>query len=189
MTITRQAPHSAATAPRLLVQTVVANDGWGEVADAETMVMRAVEAAWAYCWQRDWPELTARARLERFGSTAFEMAIELCDDERIRQLNVEFRGKDKPTNVLSFPSGDLCHPPPAPMAGAGIYLGDVAMALQTVQSEARQKRIPVVNHVAHLTIHAMLHLLGWDHIDEKAAENMEALEIEILRSINIANPY
>ncbi|RKQ69497.1 putative rRNA maturation factor [Litorimonas taeanensis] len=107
-----------------------------------------------------------------------ELSIALSDDAQIRCLNREYRGKDKPTNVLSFPV-----PPPAPL------LGDIVLAYETVESEAKEKNISFDNHLSHLIIHGFLHLQGYDHINEEDASIMEALEIQALTLLNIDNPY
>jgi probable rRNA maturation factor len=115
-----------------------------------------------------------------------ELGIVLTDDARIRALNARWRGFDKPTNVLSFPS-DL--DPAGLPAGAPWLLGDVVVALETVQREAAEAGRPVGAHLTHLLVHGILHLLGYDHEIDAKAVRMEALEIELLARLNIANPY
>ena len=107
-----------------------------------------------------------------------ELSIALVDDAEIRQLNWGFRGKDKPTNVLSFPND-----------GPALLLGDIVLAFQTIAREAEVAKLPFRAHVAHLLIHGYLHLCGFDHDSEAAAAVMEALEIDALRILNIDNPY
>lgn len=106
-----------------------------------------------------------------------EVSVVLSNDKEVQALNKTFRHKDKPTNVLSFPS-DLVE-----------ELGDIILAYETVMKEATESHIPLLNHTRHLIIHGFLHLLGYDHEEEKEAEKMEAMEIKILKSLNIKNPY
>lgn len=112
------------------------------------------------------------------------LSILLTDDAEMRKLNAGWRAKDKPTNVLSFPSENAVDParPPA-------YLGDVALGLATCKREAREQKKALADHVVHLTVHGVLHLLGYDHMDDDQAEAMEPLETEILAGMGIADPY
>lgn len=106
-----------------------------------------------------------------------DIALVLSNDAQVQQMNAEFRGKDKPTNVLSFPSDeDEAH-------------GDIIMALETMQREAEEQGKRFGAHFAHLLVHGVLHLLGYDHIEPEEAEIMEEMEIAILASHSIANPY
>lgn len=107
-----------------------------------------------------------------------EIALMLCDDATIQGLNAKFRHKDKATNVLSFPSGDEQG-----------FLGDIALARETCMREAAAGSATLRDHAAHLIIHGMLHLIGYDHETDEEAEVMEAREAEILQSMGIANPY
>jgi probable rRNA maturation factor len=106
----------------------------------------------------------------------------LTDDAEQRQLNREWRGIDKPTNVLSFPQ----IAPHAPLAG---LLGDIILAHETLQREATELGVGFFDHFSHLVIHGFLHILGYDHIEEDEALVMERLETQILRSLGIADPY
>lgn len=121
-------------------------------------------------------ELPAKARTG--------LSILLTDDDEMRKLNAGWRAKDRPTNVLSFPAENAVDPakPPA-------YLGDVALGLATCQREAREQKKTLADHVAHLTVHGVLHLIGYDHMDDEQAEAMEPLETEILAGLGIADPY
>ena len=105
-----------------------------------------------------------------------ELSIALVSDSDIQALNRDYRHKDKPTNVLSFPQD-------------GPLLGDIILALETVQREAAEKSISLEHHVTHLIIHGFLHLQGYDHETDEMAAEMEALEIAALASLNIDNPY
>lgn len=108
----------------------------------------------------------------------FEIAVVLADDAFVQSLNSQYRGKNKPTNVLSFPSD----------SSSG-ELGDIILALETVEKEAKEQRKTFRNHATHLLVHGFLHLIGYDHIEEKEAENMEKMEIKILKKLGIVNPY
>ena len=105
-----------------------------------------------------------------------ELSIALVNDADIQILNREYRHKDKPTNVLSFPQD-------------GPLLGDIVLALETITREATEKSISVEHHVTHLIIHGFLHLQGYDHQSEATAAEMEAIEIAALAALNIDNPY
>lgn len=105
-----------------------------------------------------------------------EASIVLADDDFVQILNRDYRGKDKPTNVLSFPQ-DL------PL------LGDIVLAYETIAREAEEQEKSFDDHLLHLTIHGTLHLLGFDHIDDDEAEEMEGLEIVILDQLGVKNPY
>ncbi|WP_424944788.1 rRNA maturation RNase YbeY [Aliiroseovarius crassostreae] len=126
-----------------------------------------------------------------------EIALLACDDARIAELNGEFRAKGQPTNVLSWPSeeraaeapGARPAPPEADFPGAPIELGDIAISYDTCAREAVEQGKEFETHVTHLMVHATLHLLGFDHIDDKDAALMEGLEVEILGKMGISDPY
>ncbi len=124
--------------------------------------------------------IAAAAEIE---SDPGDVVVLLCDDPTIRALNAQWRGLDKPTNVLSFPAA------PSSGATADPHLGDIAIAYETIRREAEAEAKPVLHHLAHLAIHGYLHLLGFDHESEQEAEEMEALEVRILNSLSIPNPY
>ncbi len=113
-----------------------------------------------------------------------EISVVLSDDEHIRELNKHHRGIDKPTNVLSFPAVRMKTP-----AGAPRILGDVVLAFETVEREAKEEAKSIENHLAHLVVHGVLHLLGYDHEDDDEAETMEARERQILAKLGIPDPY
>ncbi|HEY8964479.1 MAG TPA: rRNA maturation RNase YbeY [Alphaproteobacteria bacterium] len=104
------------------------------------------------------------------------------NDASVQTLNRDFRNKDKPTNVLSFPDGDVD-------PDGQRHLGDIVIAIETVTREALDESKTFDNHLIHLLIHGTLHLLGYDHLNDKDAEEMESLEITLLKKIGIGNPY
>jgi probable rRNA maturation factor len=113
-----------------------------------------------------------------------ELAIVLSDDSAVRRLNRQWRGKNAPTNVLSFPA-----PPSGKGRPASPYIGDVVIAYQTTAREAVAEGKPFNHHVAHLAVHGFLHLVGYDHVNDGDAERMERLERRILAHIGVADPY
>jgi probable rRNA maturation factor len=143
-------------------------------------------------WQVLCAELTAHGHFvwQTLGLPACELSLVLDNDAAVQTLNHDYRGKDNPTNVLSFPAIDFAEPaeprsfPPPP-----VLLGDVVMAYETMQHEAEKAELAFSAHAKHLLTHGVLHLLGYDHQDEKQAAQMEALEIDLLAQCGIANPY
>lgn len=125
-----------------------------------------------------------------FGDMPVEVSVRLTDDAEMQRLNNDYRGKNKPTNVLSFPMHDA--DTLARWAAAGetdLLLGDLALGHETVAREAAEKGIGIEAHVTHLIVHGTLHLLGHDHLDDVTAEAMEALETRILAGLGIDDPY
>lgn len=116
----------------------------------------------------------------------------LTHDAQMRELNREYRGKNKPTNVLSFPGMDTDTLSVEGYDGPGlpsVALGDVVISLETAMAEAEDAGKALVDHVSHLTVHGLLHLLGYDHEDDEEAATMEALEVRILAHLHIDDPY
>lgn len=111
-----------------------------------------------------------------------EVTIRIVDEAESNQLNLTYRGKDKPTNVLSFPFE--C-PPGVELP----LLGDLIICRQVVEREAEEQGKPLLAHWAHMVVHGSLHLLGYDHIEDEEAEEMEALEIEFMAALGFDNPY
>jgi probable rRNA maturation factor len=134
-------------------------------------------------WAEALPDVEAIAR--RAASAALGSAgrrgvvVLLTDDETVRDLNARFRGKDAPTNVLAFP---------AP-AGPDAHLGDIALAFGVCAREAGEQDKPLADHLRHLVIHGVLHLLGYDHVTDAQAEAMESLERRTLAGIGVPDPY
>ena len=118
-----------------------------------------------------------------------ELSIRLTGDDQVRALNSEWRGKDKPTNVLSFPLAEAEDLDSGASEGPELMLGDIVLARGTCFREAEDKRIPLEQHAAHLLVHGTLHLLGHDHQDEAEAADMEAREVRALARLGIADPY
>lgn len=116
-----------------------------------------------------------------------EASLVLADDAMVRELNRDYRGRDEPTNVLSF--ANLDGDPPVPAGGAPLLLGDIVLAYETTASEAAAQGKPLADHFSHLVVHGMLHLLGFDHASAVQAEVMEGLETRVLNGLGIADPY
>jgi probable rRNA maturation factor len=121
------------------------------------------------------------ASADELSTRGAELAIVLTDDSAVRVLNQKWRGIDKATNVLSFPTGDACGMPP--------LIGDIVLAYETIAQEGREQGKPFAHHLAHLAVHGFLHLHGYDHRRRADAEAMEQLEGKILRRLAIPDPY
>lgn len=163
----------------LSVETCAATP-WPEAIDWDARAAEAVAAALAIT---PFAELADAAPL-------VEVAVRLTGDEEVHALNRDFRGKDKPTNVLSFPQvqADLLEGL-ANSDDGEILLGDIVLARETCAREAAEKGVSLADHAIHLIVHGTLHLVGYDHIDEVEAAAMEAIEVKALASLGIANPY
>ena len=149
---------------------------WPDTTDWETLALRAAEAIAAHA-----PEL-ANPRLSA--------SLLFSDDAEVHALNRAWRGKDKPTNVLSFPMLEREELLVLAAEGPPELLGDIALALETCTREAAEKGVPLEHHAAHLIVHGLLHLAGHDHVHSDAeAAAMEALEIKALAQLGIADPY
>jgi len=154
-------------------EVLVVADCWSAEADADAVIHRAIEAA---------------AAMVDTDTADAELAIMLTDDAGIRTLNQNWRGIDKPTNVLSFPA---LQPPEGANEPDDMprMLGDIAIAYETTRREADEEDKTFANHLSHLAIHGFLHLVGYDHEKDDEAEEMEALEREILATLGIPDPY
>ena len=159
-----------------ITEVLIVADCWQTEPDAEAVIQRAVAAA---------AEIAKAGLKADFGEA--ELAVMLTDDAGIRTLNNNWRGVDKPTNVLSFPA--------LPPTGAGgrddapHMLGDIAIAYETTRKEADDEQKPFDHHLSHLAVHGFLHLIGYDHEKDHDAERMESLEQEILAQLGIPDPY
>jgi probable rRNA maturation factor len=138
---------------------------WAEFPAMEQTVRGAIEAA-----------------LAENKATNAEVSVVLADDAKIRELNRAWLGKDKPTNVLSFPA-------PEAAGGEPRFLGDIVLAFETIEREATDEAKSLEHHVAHLAVHGALHLLGYDHEIDSDADSMEGCERLILARLGIADPY
>jgi probable rRNA maturation factor len=153
-------------------EVLVVADGWQSEPDAEAVIHRAIAAA---------------AELVDADLGEAELAVMLTDDAGIRTLNSNWRGIDKPTNVLSFPAL-----PPTGRRGPGDaprMLGDIAIAYETTRREADDEQKPFDHHLSHLAVHGFLHLIGYDHEEDDDADRMETLEQQILAQLGIPDPY
>ena len=148
---------------------------------------------------RSWERLARTAAQAAIAESAFpqlaeaerpvEISVTLTGDEQVRELNARWRGKDKPTNVLSFPMADERDLSRATLAQQELLLGDIILARGVCTSEAAAKHVSVEDHAAHLIVHGTLHLLGYDHGDDRDAADMEEREVRALARLGIANPY
>jgi probable rRNA maturation factor len=141
-------------------------------------------------------ERAARATLEHLSldPEAWEISVLGCDDARIAALNEDFRDKPQPTNVLSWPSEERGAEeagvrPGLPVSGPDPELGDIAIAWETCLREAAEGDKSLADHVTHLIVHAVLHLLGYDHLRDQDATLMETTEVEILGKLGVSDPY
>lgn len=170
--------------------------------DAEPLVDVVIEdSRWEAAELPALAERAARAALAHLGMDpgGYELALLGCDDARIAVLNAEFRDKPQPTNVLSWPAQELAPeepgaeplPPEPEMPGAPFAqeLGDVAISFDTCAREAAEQGLSFADHVTHLVVHGVLHLLGYDHVRDPDATLMERREVEILGILGVADPY
>jgi len=143
-----------------MIEIEVEAEAWtGALRDAEAVVDRAAQAA--------------------LGTVEGDIVVLLTDDAAVRALNGRFRDKDRPTNVLSFPAPENAAP----------HLGDIVLAYGVCATEAAAQGKTLADHLSHLVVHGVLHLLGRDHEDDAEAEEMEAEERDILAQIGVADPY
>jgi probable rRNA maturation factor len=155
-----------------LTEVLVVADCWRTEPDVEAVIHRAINAA---------------AEIAGADVGDAELAVMLTDDSGIRTLNNNWRGIDKPTNVLSFPA--LQPTGTATPSDVPRMLGDIAIAYETTRKEADDEEKPFDHHLSHLAVHGFLHLIGYDHETDDDAEAMEALEREILAQLGVPDPY
>lgn len=157
--------------PHISLDIEVEAGNWPPIEQLEAICRRACDAAQA----------ETRRAVSQSGS---DLSILFTDDRRIRALNAEWRGKDKATNVLSFPAFPSSRTGPIPP-----LLGNIVLAAETVRREAEEEAKPFENHLTHLVVHGFLHLIGYDHETDEQAEEMEALERRALARLAIPDPY
>lgn len=156
--------------PRVEIDLLVEAEGWQPPDELEATARKAVDAALA--------ELGARAGMPS------ELSLVFSNDAGIKDLNAGWRGKDKPTNVLSFPAFAVTPGDPLPP-----MLGDIVLAIETISRESSLEEKPFDHHLIHLIVHGFLHLLGYDHETDEEAEAMEAMERRVLARLAIPDPY
>jgi probable rRNA maturation factor len=156
-----------------------ADEEWDSSRSWEALVRKAAEAAIA---ESAFPQLAEAGRM-------VELSVRLAGDDEVRALNAHWRGKDKPTNVLSFPMAEPYELEQADEDGPAIMLGDIILAHGVCEREAADKGVSINEHAIHLVVHGTLHLLGYDHVAERDAAEMEAREVRALIRLGIANPY
>lgn len=163
----------------MLEVALEADDHWPASQSWEPLVRKAAEAAIA---ESAFPRLAA-------GERTVELSVLLTGNEKVRALNAEWRGKDQPTNVLSFPMAEKRQLSETDVAGPELMLGDIIIAREVCAAEASDKGIGFEDHALHLLVHGTLHLLGYDHHEDGEAGDMEAREVRALGRLGIANPY
>ncbi|WP_147178580.1 rRNA maturation RNase YbeY [Ciceribacter naphthalenivorans] len=160
---------------KLDIQIAVEAEGWAGEDELEHLAGRVLEAA---------AEYLRREEDQPFPGMPIEVSLVFSDDEQVRAINAEWRGQDKPTNVLSFPAFPL-----VPGGKPGPMLGDIIVARETVEREAAELDKSFTDHLTHLMVHGFLHLFGYDHMVVEEAERMESLETRILASLGLSDPY
>ncbi|WP_117195368.1 rRNA maturation RNase YbeY [Rhizobium terrae] len=161
--------------PELDIQISVEDEGWPDEPALLAMSGKVLGAA---------ADFLAREEKQPFPKTAPELSLVFTNDAAIQEINAEWRGKDKPTNVLSFPAFPL-----QPGGRPGPMLGDIVIARETVEREAVELDKTFSDHLTHLLVHGFLHLFGYDHMDTDEAEEMEGLETRILAGLGLSDPY
>lgn len=159
----------------------------------------AIDADAEWDSSTDWERLVRAAATSAIAESAFpqladgprkaELSVRLGSDEEVRALNAKWRGKDKPTNVLSFPMAEPYELEAADDDGPDLLIGDMILARDVCVAEAAEKGLSLDQHATHLVVHGTLHLLGHDHDDDAAADDMEGREVRALARLGIANPY
>ncbi len=161
--------------PAIDIQVAIECDGWPAHDLLEAFCRETIDAA---------STLLAVEEAQPFPHQGCELSLLFTDDASVCAVNSRWRSQDKPTNVLSFPAA-----PVRPGDMPGPMLGDILLALETVSREAVSQDIPFDNHLTHLLVHGFLHLLGYDHADEREACTMEGLETRILAALDLSDPY
>lgn len=172
---------------QIIVDTHIKTKQWQSIKNAKSKISSATFSIVKNCKISDF--------LEHDNKNQIEISISLVNDQQIRKINRDFRQKDKSTNVLSFPAHDVSDSimnfKKLAKTNNYLFLGDIIISLDNIRSEVNQSSADKTfdSHLTHLLLHSILHLIGYDHEDEKQAQQMESLEIEILKSLNIDNPY
>jgi probable rRNA maturation factor len=161
--------------PELDIQISIEAEGWPDEPALQSLSEKTLGAT---------AEFLATQEKQPFPKMAAELSLVFTDDASIKEINAEWRGQDKPTNVLSFPAFPL---EPGKMPGP--MLGDIVIARQTVEREAVDLEKSFDDHLTHLLVHGFLHLFGYDHMETGEAERMEALETRILAALGLSDPY
>ena len=164
----------------MLEVALSAEPGWDDGTDWQALATRAAAAALAATPQGEWADMAFTA----------EISVRLTDDAEVQTLNRDYRQMDKPTNVLSFPmiAPDLMDAV-ANTDDGELLVGDIVLARETCVREAVERGIAVSAHATHLIVHGTLHLLGYDHIDDREADAMEAIERDVLATLGLHDPY
>ena len=159
----------------------------------------AIDADAEWDSSKDWANLARSAAAAAIAESAFpqlgqgertvELSVRLTSDDEVHALNSEWRGKDRPTNVLSFPMAEVDELDTAARPGPELMLGDIILARGVCAAEAADKGVPLEDHATHLVVHGTLHLLGYDHMDDDSAADMEGREVRALARLGIADPY
>lgn len=157
------------------IQISVEEGPWPSEAELQSLSERVLGAA---------ADFLGREEKQPFPKMPPEVSLVFTSDASIRAINAEWRGQDKPTNVLSFPAFPL-----APGKLPGPMLGDIILAQETLVREAQALGKPFDEHLSHLLVHGFLHLFGYDHMEENDAERMESLETRILAGLGLSDPY
>jgi len=155
------------------------DEEWDSSRPWAPLVRKAAEAAIA---ESAFPDLAMSGR-------PVEISVCLTSDDHVRALNAKWRGKDKPTNVLSFPMAESYELQDESVAQKELLLGDIILAHGVCEAEAGEKGVPFEEHATHLLVHGTLHLLGYDHLDDADAAEMESREVRALARLGIRNPY
>ena len=156
------------TAHMMQAEVIINDDAWRSVDNLAALIKQSIHAV--------------NNQFDDADMCPTSVTLTLTNDPEIQRLNRDFRDKDKPTNVLSFPDGDMDD-------DGRLHIGDIALSYQTLAAEAEAEQKPLADHLTHLIVHGLLHLYGYDHIEDEDAVEMEALEIEILEDMGIKNPY
>ena len=163
----------------MMLEVAVESDGEWDSSSWDRLIREAAEAAIA---ESAYPQLRTTPR-------PVELSVRLTSDSEVQALNSTWRGKDKPTNVLSFPQLEPEELGAIAIDGPELMLGDLVLAHGVCAREAEEKAISLEDHAAHLVVHGTLHLLGYDHADDAAADSMEQREVRALARLGISDPY